>query len=246
MKVGVISRTRIVEWITCATLGCGPSAIEGDSASTGESSHEATVAGSGSSDEMDPAVEACPAAEDLPWGACPSVGQSCPAGDFECECTYTDESEPDDPGSWSCRYARKPVQPIEASVTIDCEAGTIGSSVSVRFDNADGAQTITLALHEQPTYWLTPAGGGDETICAGLCGDNRACVVLAATTLEPGETADHDQEFGPGSCSPEVQEVALCSFCNGTARFFLAVDAESGVLDDRVGPELDDIPITCL
>jgi len=214
----------------------------GETTAPGEATNSSADGPADAGEESGGAANACPADADLD-GMCPAQGEVCMDGDFACECLCgCDEGggEPGEPGFYQCSYAREHVvQPVSASVTLDCAAGTIASTASFVLDNVDGHDAVELVLREQKVYGLaTP--GGEQATCAALCGPGQACPEVFTTVLEPGAMQMHAQEFGPSACEED-----LCTFCGGTATFYTDWNLATGGRTDSAGATFQDVEIVC-
>ena len=227
----------------CASDGeDGAGSSTGTGGSEGSSSSADESSSSISSDESGTSSDAC-AVDVVANGECRSQGDACTHLDFACECDCDCAMPvPGDPGIWECSYARENVvQPVDASVVIDCAAGTIRSTASFQLDNVDGVAAATLTLAEQLAYTLTPDGGGGNTNCTGLCGEGQSCPDVAMAVLEPGDMRVLEQEFAVATC-----DVDLCGFCGGTASFVTdwRVDA-GGMRDEAIAGRFEGVAIVC-
>lgn len=253
----------------------GERGSDGESADTGDSPTGTSMSGSGQTGGMDgpdgsgssggsitgvdssggesaetgesPLPSTCPEDADLQIGDCSAQGDSCEHGDLACSCVCGCEGpEPGKPGIWQCSYAREDAWTLsDATVHIDCGAETIRSSLIATLDNGDGASTVTITMLTPGGYFMTPPGGGEETICGGLCVNGEACPDIGPILVERGDIEVLEVDFVPRNCDRLGGN--LCTdFCGGTADFMVYGSIEIDGITVSLGPvELTAIPIVC-
>ncbi|MEM7152625.1 MAG: hypothetical protein AAF799_07275 [Myxococcota bacterium] len=263
----VVDRS-VVAWGLVAMLGaCGPSVGDGTPTQSTGSATETTAGSSGpgqtggmegsstlgldsSGGSVDtgapPLPSTCPAEADLQSGECPSQGETCAHGDFACQCVCGCEAPaPGEQGWYQCDYARLDAWTAEdVAVHLDCDAGTIRSTVSSVFDNADGASAVDIVVQTPGGYFMVPRGGTEETICGGLCVNGNRCPEYPSSIPFGGfEALDYDFEARP--CD-RLSPSACGEFCGGMADFTIRGSIEIDGIVASLGPlNVTGAPIVC-
>jgi hypothetical protein len=220
----------------------GSSSADGPDSADGPSSADEA---SGSADESGDPPDACPGDADLSNGMCPAQGASCSHGDFVCDCVCAcDEGDPGQPGFWQCDHprARELVALKTASVSIDCDGGTIATTASFVVDNTQGSSPLEFTMLGSFSYALTNAEV-ELAPCGGICPDG--CDDLAPIVVAPGTTESLNREFPATMCSDEQTQAALCSFCDGSARLTVQWRLAGDGIEVGEGNSFEDLPIAC-